>query len=667
MDENKLYNPVTSLKGIGEKSGSLFAKCGVMNINDLIHYYPRSYCSLEKPVSIDNTVENSVCSIRCIVKGGIKTIRIRNMYLTVMNVADTTGICKLTFFNEPYLKKTVRTGLFYVFRGRIYRKGKFLCMDQPGIYKSDDYLLMEDTMQPVYSLVKGLTNNAFIKAQRQAAEYIPNISDTLSKKLRIRYGLTDLQVALHDIHFPNCAEDQERARRRLAFDEFLNFILNLKRMKNSEEKEPNLNPMIEVSDTERLIEQLPYSLTKDQAAVWKEVKKDLTGKYVMNRLIQGDVGSGKTIIAFLALLMTAVNGCQGAIMAPTEVLAAQHYVNFMELVKTYRLPMHIILLTGSLSAAAKREAHDMIAAGSYDCIIGTSALIQDTVKYKKLALVITDEQHRFGVRQRENLAGKGFHSNVLAMSATPIPRTLAKIIYGDLEISILKSMPEGRVKIKNCVVDTNYRQTAYKFIFGEIQKKHQAYIICPMIEPGEQDGLENVIDYAAKLYEFFPPEIRIAIMHGKMKENQKNEIMKDFSDGNIDILVSTTVIEVGINVPNATVMMIENADRFGLAQLHQLRGRVGRGKDQSYCIFVRTASPKKSNDNNKTDRLEILCNSNDGFEIAEKDLKLRGPGELFGIRQSGELSFGMADIYGDADLLQLASEVAQEIMSEYKD
>ena len=419
-------------------------------------------------------------------------------------------------------------------------------------------------------------------------------------------------------------------------------------------------PMIETADAGRLMEALPYQLTSAQLKVWEEIKTDLVSGKSMNRLVQGDVGSGKTILAFLSLLMAVSNGYQGALMAPTEILARQHYEQMMKMTENYHLPFKPVLLTGSVSASGKKKLYEKIETGEANVVIGTHALIQEKANYRNLALVITDEQHRFGVKQREALSDKGGHAHVLVMSATPIPRTLAIILYGDLHLSVVDELPSDRLPIKNCVVNTGYRKKAYEFIEKEVANGHQVYVICPMVDASEEtDDIENVIDYSAKLKSELHDRIHVEYLHGKMKPAEKNRIMEAFSDGDIDVLVSTTVIEVGINVPNATVMMVENAERFGLAQLHQLRGRIGRGKDQSYCIFI------SGNDNQRSmDRLKILNRSNDGFYIAEEDLKLRGPGDLFGIRQSGVMEFKIADIYQDSSLLKKISITVDQILQE---
>jgi len=411
-------------------------------------------------------------------------------------------------------------------------------------------------------------------------------------------------------------------------------------------------------EVDQVLGRLPYDLTGAQKKVLEEVRQDLGSGLVMNRLIQGDVGSGKTIIAVLALLETACNGFQGALMVPTEVLARQHFESITELFADYGIEKQVVLVTGSMTAKEKRIAYEKIASHEADIIVGTHALIQEKVHYDKLALVITDEQHRFGVGQREALGGKGVEPHVMVMSATPIPRTLAIILYGDLDISIIDEMPANRLPIKNCVVGTGYRDKAYQFIEKELQAGRQAYVICPMVEASELIEAENVLDYTKILRGKLPDGVSVEALHGKMKPKDKNRIMEAFAAGSIQVLVSTTVVEVGVNVPNATVMMIENAERFGLAQLHQLRGRVGRGKYQSYCIMVNASGQDAQ------ERLDILNRSNDGFYIASEDLKLRGPGDFFGLRQSGDLEFKLADIFTDANVLKQVSQEVDRILEE---
>jgi ATP-dependent DNA helicase RecG len=425
--------------------------------------------------------------------------------------------------------------------------------------------------------------------------------------------------------------------------------------------------MMRIDACADFIEKLPYELTNAQKRVWGQIEEDMCSTHLMNRLVQGDVGSGKTIVAILAMLMCVMNHRQAAFMAPTEVLAKQHYESIMDITSKYKLPFKPVLLTGSLTAREKRRTKESIALGTCNVIIGTQALIQDDVEFYDLRLVITDEQHRFGVKQRENLAVKGVQPHILVMSATPIPRTLALILYGDLDISVMDELPANRLPIKNCVVGIDYRKKAYEFIAKEVASGHQAYVICPMVEPsdeimGDQPILENVIEYTEKLKKELPPSVRVDYLHGQMKPKAKNLIMEEYAAHNIDVLVSTTVIEVGINVPNSTVMMVENAERFGLAQLHQLRGRVGRGSDQSYCIFITSSVQKET-----MERLQVLNKSNDGFFISSEDMRLRGQGDLFGIRQSGQFQFSLGDIYQDVAILQEAQSCANELYTAYVD
>ena len=533
-------------------------------------------------------------------------------------------------------------------------------MEQPEIfYPSELYEEKINTLQPNYALTAGLTNNAVVKAMKQAISYLDLKQDFLPPDVRTRYHLAEYNYAIQGIHFPVDKEEFYTARERLVFEEFLVFILALRQMKEKNEKSKNSFSFAIAEPVEQFMHKLPYELTGAQQKVWEEIKADLNGAHVMSRLVQGDVGSGKTIIALLGLLLAAVNGYQGALMAPTEVLAKQHFESICEMLEKHQIPVCVELLTGSMTAKEKRMAYERIASGEAQIIVGTHALIQEKVKYHSLALVVTDEQHRFGVKQREKLAEKGNTPHILVMSATPIPRTLAIILYGDLDISAIDELPANRLPIKNCVVDTNYRKTAYQFMKKQVLEGRQCYVICPMIEENENLEAENVIDYAKTLQEEMGDNIQVAYLHGKMKQSEKDVIMEQFGKREIQILVSTTVIEVGINVPNATVMMVENAERFGLAQLHQLRGRVGRGKYQSYCIFMSASKSKETKE-----RLSILNKSNDGFFIASEDLKLRGPGDLFGIRQSGILDFKLGDVFQDAKILQRASEAAEQLISE---
>lgn len=533
-------------------------------------------------------------------------------------------------------------------------------MEHPELFcPPDKYDEKLNTLQPIYGLTAGLSNNTVMKAVKQALEGLNLSKESLPEELRLKYQLAEYNYAVRGIHFPEDKEVFYHARKRLVFEEFLSFILSLRKLKTSNERMSNEYVMEEHPAVKELIRKLPYQLTNAQTKVWQEISENMKSDTVMSRLVQGDVGSGKTIVAVLALLNTAMNGYQGAMMAPTEVLARQHYESICKLFDTYDIPVKVVLLTGSMTAKEKRKVYDRIECGLAKIIIGTHALIQDKVFYDNLALVITDEQHRFGVKQRETFANKGGVPHVLVMSATPIPRTLAIILYGDLDISVIDELPANRLPIKNCVVDTSYRNTAYAFMKKQIAEGRQCYVICPMVEESESMEAENVIDYARELQREMGDGILVSYLHGKMKQAQKDEIMTQFGENKIQILVSTTVIEVGIDVPNATVMMIENAERFGLAQLHQLRGRVGRGKYQSYCIFMSASKSKETKE-----RLEILNHSNDGFQIASEDLRLRGPGDFFGIRQSGLMDFKLGDVYQDSNVLKMANEAANWLEEE---
>ncbi|MBO5291698.1 MAG: ATP-dependent DNA helicase RecG [Lachnospiraceae bacterium] len=648
---------IRELKGIGEKSAKLFAKVGVYNLVQLAEYFPRTYEVPEQVRAVCECREGEAAAVRVMMNGSFTTRKVRNLSVSNTTAADESGQLSLTFFNMPFLKNSLRRGTFYILRGMVKQSGTQLCMEQPKIYSEEEYARIAGKLCPRYALTQGLTNQLVTKTVRQGLERGKPWQDFLPEWVREKYGLETYENAVCTMHFPESEERLIHARKRLVFDEFLTFMLQLQAMKERIEVLPNVHPMIATADTVRLIEALPYELTGAQKRTWQEIEEDLSGSCVMNRLVQGDVGSGKTILAFLALLMCAGNGLQGAMMAPTEVLARQHFEQAVELTEKYHLPFHPVLLTGSVTASARKKIYQEIAEGRANLIIGTHALIQEKVEYRNLGLVVTDEQHRFGVRQREALAGKGEGVHVLVMSATPIPRTLAMILYGDLDISLVDERPADRLPVKNCVVTQKDRGKIYRFLEKEAASGRQVYVICPMVEEGELENVENVMDYAEKLREHLPKSMRIEYLHGKMKSSEKNRIMEEFSRGQFDVLVSTTVIEVGINVPNATVMLIENAERFGLAQLHQLRGRVGRGKWQSYCIFVSGSDKRQT-----MERLDILNHSNDGFKIAEEDLKLRGPGDLFGIRQSGLMDFKIGDVFQDADILKQASECAAEML-----
>lgn len=652
-------SPITSIKGIGEKTAMLFHRVGVHTVGELLSYYPRTYDMYQEPVTFANLKAEEIQAVAGFLRKAPSVTKTKRYAVTTVVLEEFGEYLHLTWFNMPFLKNTLTPGSTYIFRGRVQKKKGRLVIEQPEYFTPEAYEEKLNTMQPIYGLTAGLSNKTVAKAVKQALDGRNLNPEYLPEEIRMSQELAEYNFALQTIHFPVKWEDLLLARKRLVFDEFFLFILALRQMKEASQVRKNECPCSPVKETQQLLESLPYELTGAQKKVWEELQRDLSGEGVMSRLIQGDVGSGKTVVALLALVCAVYNGYQGALMAPTEVLARQHGQSIREMLEGAGLSLSVTVLTGSMTAKEKRLAYEAIESGEAKIVVGTHALIQNQVHFSRLGLVVTDEQHRFGVRQRETLTDKGEYPHVLVMSATPIPRTLAIILYGDLDISVLDELPANRLPIKNCVVDESYRATAYRFMEKEIAAGRQVYVICAMVEENPELELENVVDYTEKLKKAMNPSTAIKYLHGKMKAAEKNEIMERFAAGEIQVLVSTTVVEVGVNVPNATVMMVENAERFGLAQLHQLRGRVGRGKHQSYCIFV---SGNDSPDTKK--RLEILNKSNDGFYIASEDLKLRGPGDLFGIRQSGLLEFRIGDVFTDAGILKEAKEAAARLLRE---
>lgn len=648
----QITDSVRTVKGIGEKAEQCLNRMNIYTVGDLLEHYPRDYDEFKPIRPIESLTEGELVAVEgsLLARPQMKTAgRLKILTITLQ---DETGCILVTWFNMPFLRNQLKMGTRYILRGKIAKKNGRLVLEQPKMYTKEEFYRQVGKLRPIYPLTAGITNHAITKALERCLKETENLREFLPPEIRKRQKLVEYKKALRQLHFPADKKEMREGRTRLVFDELFLYALALTYIKKNGAV-PSTYVIEDKKEVSEFIEMLPFSLTGAQTKVYQEIMEDMTGGFVMNRLVQGDVGSGKTIVAVLALYQIVLNGGQGAFMVPTEVLARQHYQSLCDMLA--ERGVRIGLLTGSLTAKQKREGQEKTASGEWDIIVGTHAMIQDKVEFSNLALVITDEQHRFGVKQRETLFKKGREPHVLAMSATPIPRTLALILYGDMDLSVIDERPANRLPIKNCVVNTDYRPNAYKFMKQQIDMGRQVYIICPMVEEGEESELENVVIYTEELRGIFPASVRIDSLHGKMRPQEKEEIMERFSHGETDILVSTTVIEVGIDVPNATVMMIENAERFGLAQLHQLRGRVGRGQEQSYCILMTGHETKESRE-----RLSVLAGSNDGFYIAREDLKIRGQGDLFGIRQSGEQVFRLADIFEDAAILKRAGEEAEQ-------
>ena len=639
---------VRNIKGIGEKTEKLLKKLNIETVEDLVHHYPRCYMAYPDPIDVSDMKTGQRCSVRCEIVSPVHLKATGKLKICTCLGADQSGQIFFRWFNMPYLRNSLKQGQTYVFTGTpVYKNGRMM-IEQPEYCIEEKYEKMMETYQPVYPITAGLSNKTIQKAQSAVFEdFIAE--EFLPETVRQYYDLTGEDQAIHEIHFPSGTEQLVEARKRIIFDEFFRFFSALELMKEKEHQALN-HYVIQMDEGIReFIDQLPYELTGAQKKTLQDIRHDMAGTMAMNRLIQGDVGSGKTIVAMIALYAAVRNGYQGALMAPTEVLAEQHYDSFRKMLESREV--RIGLLTGSMKAAEKKQVKQLCESGELDIVIGTHAVIQDDVHFHNLALVVTDEQHRFGVKQRDAFMKKGMEPHVLVMSATPIPRTLGMILYRDLDVSIMNELPASRLPIKNCVVNQNYRMTAWDFIRKQVAEGHQAYVICPMIEESETMDLENVTAYASMLAQNLPPSICVQALNGKMSPAEKTETMEAFASNEIQVLVSTTVVEVGIDVPNATVMLIENAERFGLAQLHQLRGRVGRGKSQSYCIFISGSDQKEA-----MERLSVVGKSNDGFYIANEDLKLRGPGEFFGTKQSGTMNFALGDIYKNADIMKSAAE-----------
>lgn len=640
--------PISTLKGVGEKREKLFKKLNVPTVGDLIRFYPRTYEDWSEITPISETIVGEVNIIKAEIIKTVTEHRIRGgmiLYKTV--VSDGEAEMQITFFNNKYIKNLLQFGGVYLFKGKVsggFNKREMSSPDFIAEKKSAD-------LTPVYPQTNGLTSRQIEQAVKQAILLLgKNVNDPLPQSVRDNYELCDLKYALENIHFPKSHSDLAVARKRLVFEEFLILQLGLIQLKGIR-KEENIHKIKNdfLAEFQSL---LPFELTGAQQRAINEAAKDMCGNTPMNRLVQGDVGSGKTAVAAALCFGAIKHGMQAALMAPTEILAAQHYESLSKLLE--ESGMKVELLTGSVTAKNKRIIREQLKNGEIDLLIGTHALISDGVEFKNLALVITDEQHRFGVAQRSALAKKGTKPHLLVMSATPIPRTLALMVYGDLDISILDELPPGRQKIDTYLIDSAKRRRAFGYVKKHLDEGRQAYIICPLVETGESE-LADVNSYAESIKALFK-ENSVGILHGKMKSAEKEAVMQAFSQGEIEILVATTVVEVGVDVPNAVIMLIENAERYGLSQLHQLRGRIGRGKHKSTCILISDAQNEET-----LERLKIICNSSDGFKIADADLRLRGPGDFFGKRQHGLPQLKIADMMTDMAVLKSAQECAKRL------
>jgi len=649
-------DPVSKLNGIGPKSAEAYARLRIVTVGDLLSWFPKKYDTFEAERPISQVQADRLVTLLGTFAGTPRMFTTgKGMSILTCTFRDATGSITVKWFNSPFLRKQITQAKYVFLRGKVSRDRNELCVVQPELFTPERYREMMKTLRPVYGLTAGLSKTAVVKAVTEALRQC-EIPDLMPVSMRRQLGLWSLKDAYEEVHFPKSEETTKDAIRRLAFDEFFRFLVGIRSVKKQTETVPNRFPAKGREFAKRLIDSLPYGLTGAQERCFQEIAQDLCGASPMQRLLQGDVGSGKTVIAELSLATIAEAGYQGCLMVPTEVLAKQH---FAELTKRFEpLGITVGLLTGSMSPAEKREVRENVALGGIRILVGTHALFQQSVEIPELGLVVVDEQHRFGVEQRRRLTDKGNLPHVLLMSATPIPRTLAMMLYADLDISLLDEMPKNRLRIKTAVVDSGYRPKAWNFLAEHVRAGEQCYVICPLIE--ESDGLEaaNVTDYAEQLREALP-DVRIGLLHGRMSASSKNEVMEAFAEKAYDILVSTTVIEVGIDVANATVILIEDAERFGLATLHQLRGRVGRGDKQSYCILVQGSDSEEAHE-----RLTVLQTASDGFAIAEKDLSMRGPGDFFGIRQSGDNVFRLADPIRDAEVLALAKRTVDELTTD---
>lgn len=634
-------------------------KLGIKTIGDLVTYFPRDYEDRSSEKRVAELMDGDECSVFLTVLSDVAMSRPKprlSIYKTV--AGDDSGIMNLVWFNQNYIRDRIKKGNRYIFYGKVKKRGSYIEITNP-VFEDENAVRKKTTgIQPVYPLTEGVSQNWLRMVQRNALDMvIGKITEIMPEELRNQYSLTEINYTLEKIHFPSDFSEKDKARKRLVFEELLMLQLGLLQLKKSQAGVSGIK-FENKQEIAQFLNELPFRLTGAQQKVHKEIENDMTSNKQMNRLVQGDVGSGKTIVAVIAILLAVLNGYQAVFMVPTEILAEQHFRGIEPMLIKYGV--RTALLTGSVAKKEKERIKEAIRKREIDLIIGTHALLEGDVVFHSLGLVVTDEQHRFGVKQRAVLSSKS-NPDILVMTATPIPRTLALILYGDLDISVIDELPPNRKPIETYAVGEDMRERVYRFIRKKAQEGRQAYVICPLVEESEEIEAEAAMTLARKLQEEDLNGLSVGLIHGKMKYSEKESIMREFSSGNIQVLVSTTVVEVGVNVPNACVMIVENAERFGLAQLHQLRGRVGRGEHQSYCILI-----CKSQNEIAKKRMKIMTKYTDGFKISEKDMELRGPGDIFGVRQHGLPEFKIANLYEDMELLKQAQKAALEIEKHQK-
>ena len=653
----KLSDPVTMLKGVGEVRAKQLAQLNIFTLRDLICHFPRGYEDRTKLVPIEKLEPDVPACFRAMVMNTPRTSHIRKgLDLTKVQVADSTGRLNVTFFNSRFAAQQLEYGREYIFYGAV--SGDFISysMTNPVFEAPESQPVTTRRILPIYPLTAGLTNAALLRLVQQALAVCGLPEEILPAEVREKYGILPAERAYFAIHEPNSMAEAELAKKRMIFEEFFVFSAGLALMRAAR-KEKKAEPYTDF-DMAPFYDSLPFTLTGAQSRAVGEILEDFRRGIPMNRLVQGDVGSGKTMVAAAAAYCAARNSAQTALMAPTEILAEQHFASLSALFVP--LGVSVALLTGSMTGKQKKDVRERIAAGEVQVVIGTHALLSESTRFEHLGLVITDEQHRFGVGQRSRLSAKGEDPHLLVMSATPIPRTLALILYGDLDVSILDELPPGREPVDTFLVGESYRPRINAFIRKQVAEGHQCFVVCPAVEENEELGIKAASVWAETLQQTVFPDLRIALLHGQMKGAEKEAAMASFARGEADVMVATTVIEVGVDVPNATLMVIEDADRFGLSQLHQLRGRVGRGKAKSYCILT------THNRNPETlQRLKALCKTTDGFKIAEEDLRLRGPGDFFGSRQSGLPAFRVADLGCDLAAMKDAQQASADWIDAY--